>query len=343
MTAARPLPVRSLPLLLFGALALLLVGVEYAIVGRADFGRRPALPYGVAADLILVLPALFYLLVMRPYKLPLSLLLAMAGAGLALSQWLLPAGPSGSVLTGAGWAAAGLEVATLAYAAVRARRIVGYYRVAQLQSADFLDNLHLACQPVLGRLTEGLVTELAVLRYALLGAGASVEISADEQAFSTYRDTALTATLATVGGLVVLESAAAHLVVGHWFPRLAWWLTVLSAYSLLWLLAHGRAVRRRPVALSAAVLTVRVGLVWRVRILRSEVLRIERLRDAPLAAPDLFNTARQLFTTPNLLLTLATPHLVRGPYGLQRTVRQLAIYVDEPAALQQALSATPQS
>jgi hypothetical protein len=46
-----------------------------------------------------------------------------------------------------------------------------------------------------------------------------------------------------------------------------------------------------------------------------------------------------LLTPPNLLLTFAEPQQVRGLYGLQRTVRRLAIYVDEPAALVQQLAA----
>ena len=115
----------------------------------------------------------------------------------------------------------------------------------------------------------------------------------------------------------------------------------LSAYSLLWLLAHGQAVRRRPVLLTADALVVRVGLVWRVALARKQIVRVEKLTDAPPPAPGLLNAARLLLTPPNLLLTLAAPQPVRGPYGRHRPVRRLAIYVDEPAALQAQLAAGP--
>ena len=39
--------------------------------------------------------------------------------------------------------------------------------------------------------------------------------------------------------------------------------------------------------------------------------------------------AFDLLTEPNLLLTFAEPQVVRGPYGLRRTVRSLVLYVDE--------------
>lgn len=338
MTAVRPLSTRLSPLVLFGLLAALLVAVEHGIAGRVDFGQHPALPLGMAADLLLGLPALFYFSVVRPCQLPLSTVAAAFGAGLALSHWLLPVGAGLAVLVWAGRLGAVLEVGGVGYAAVRLRRIRRGYRAAQQHSADFIDNLHAACQPVLGRLTGGLVTEIALLRYALLGSWARPEVRPDESAFSTYRESGLTALLAVAGLLGLIEMAAAHLVLGHWFPRAAWLLTVPSLYGLLLLLAHGRAVRLRPVTVSAHGLTVRVGLAWRTAIPRAQLAAVVKISGAPTTASDCLNAARPLLTPPNVLLTFARPQLVLGPYGLRRTVCQLAIYVDEPAALQQIVA-----
>jgi hypothetical protein len=340
MTGLLRLPVRLGPLLLFGLLAVLLVGIEYAVVQRADFGLHPALPPAVAFDLLVVLPGLFYLCVVRRYHLPVSTVAAAFGGGLALSHWLLP-GAGLPLLAWAGRLAAVGEVATVGYGLVRLRRVQRGYRAAKVHSTDFIENLHAACLPVLGRLTEAVVTEVAVLRYALLGGWAQPEASPGDQAFSTYQKSGFMAVLATFAGLSVVEAAAAHLIAGHWWPRGAWVLTGLSGYSLLWLLAHGQAVRCRPVLLTATTLVVRVGLVWRVAIPRAQLLSLAHLTDAPAAAPDLLNAARLLLTPPNLLLTLAEPQRVRGLYGLHRPVRRLAIYVDDPAALVPQLGAAP--
>ncbi len=331
------MPARLGPLLLFGLLVVLLVGIERAVVHRADFGLHPVLPSAVAFDLLVGLPTLFYLCVVRRYRLPVSTVVAAFGAGLTLTHWLLPAVEL-PVLAWAGRLAAVGEVAVVSYGLVRLRRVRRGYRAAQRQSADFIDNLHAACQPVLGRLTEAVVTELAVLRYALLGAWAPTEIGAAEQAFPTYQKSGFAAMLATFAGLSVLEAAAAHLVASHWWPRGAWVLTGLSIYSVLWLFAHGQAVRCRPVLLTASALVVRVGLVWRVAIPRKQLIAVQAITDVPAAAPDTFNAARLLLTPPNLLLTLAEPQRVHGLYGLHRTVRRLAIYVDDPASLAQQLS-----
>ncbi|AMR28346.1 hypothetical protein A0257_15445 [Hymenobacter psoromatis] len=332
MTGSLRSPVRPGPLLLFGLLAAGIVAAEYGVVHWADFGRHPALSPAVALDLLVTLPVVFYLCLVRPYRLPLSTLGVALGGGLALSHWLLPGGGV-SLLVWAGRLAGVAEVAMLAYTAVRLRRVVRGYRLAQAQSADFMENLLTAGRPVLGRLTEALMTEVAVARYALLGIWTPLEAGPGEQPFSTHRASGFGALLAAFAGLSVVEMAAAHLVIGYWHPRAAWVLTGLSAYSLLWLLAHGQAVRRRPVLLTATTLVVRAGFVWRAAIPRAQLLSIEKITDVPTPAPGLLNAARLLLTPPNLLLTFAEPQLVRGLYGLRRTVRRLAIYVDEPAAL----------
>ncbi|GAB3637537.1 hypothetical protein GCM10027422_31270 [Hymenobacter arcticus] len=325
-------------MLLFSALVALVIGTEYAVVHHPSFGRHPALPPAVAFDLLVVLPGLFYLCLVRQYKLPLTTLVAAFGGGLALSHWLLPAAGL-PLLAWAGRLAAVGEVATFGYLLVRLRRVWRGYQVARYQSADFIENLLAAGRPVLGRLTEAVMTEVAVFRYAVLGGWAPLEADPAETPFSTHRESGFGALLATAAGLSVIELAAAHLVIGHWYPKAAWLLTGLSSYSLLWLLAHGQAVRRRPVLLTATSLVVRAGLVWRASISLDNILKISKLTEVPAGRPGLLNAARLLLTPPNLLLTLAAPQRVAGLYGLHRTVRRLAIYVDEPAALAQQLAA----
>lgn len=340
MTNSLRLPMRPGPLLLFGVLAGLLVGSEYAVAHRADFSLHPALPPAIAFDLLVVLPGLFYVCIVRRYALPISTVAAVFGGGLALSHWLLPTAEL-PVLTWAGRLAAAGEVAVLAYSLVRLRRVRQGYQAAKVHSADFIENLHAATQPLLGRLTAAVVTEVAVLRYAVLGPWVQPEVLPTDHVFPTHQKSGFVALLATATGLSLVEAGAAHLIVGHWWPRVAWVLTALSAYSVLWLVAHGQAVRCRPVLLTATTLVVRVGLVWRIATLRAHLVSAVELTAMPAPAPEVLNAARPLLTPPNLLLTFAEPQRVRGLYGLHRTVRYLAIYVDEPADLARQLAACP--
>ena len=78
--------------LLFCSLLLLVLGTEYVIIQRPDFAVRRALSAAVTFDLLIWPPALFYVLVVRRYRLPVSLVGAVFAGMLALSHQLLPVG-----------------------------------------------------------------------------------------------------------------------------------------------------------------------------------------------------------------------------------------------------------
>ena len=323
------------PALWFGALLLLLVGVERVVTTLPVFPLRPALPLGVTLDLLVVMPGLFYLLVVRRYRWPVASVVGACGAGLALGYWLIPAGQQ-HYLRLAGHALILLEALTLAWAVVHVRRLGRAYRAARRQGADFMDNLAAAFRQVLGRSLPPLVFEISLFRYALLGWWAAPEARAQDAAFSSHRESGFPA-LAVMGSVALaVETSAVHLLAGHWSPGLALGLLVADGYGLLVWMAHGHAVRLRPTLLTADELVIRVGFFWKIAVPRASVVAAESLREAPAAGASL-NLAKLLFTTPNLLLTFAEPVEVIGPYGIRRPAQRVTIYLDHPQQFIQGL------
>jgi hypothetical protein len=139
--------------------------------------------------------------------------------------------------------------------------------------------------------------------------------------------------------LSVIETAAVHLLVQRWSPSVAWVLFVLDLYTLLFLVAHLHAVRLRPTILTAEALLIRIGLMWQMRVDRYKVTSVRCITEVPTDS-GLLNLARPLVTDPNLLLTFVEPVTITGIYGMQRTVRCVALYVDRPAELVQILDST---
>ena len=339
MTASPALH-RFRPALWFGALALLLVASEHAITRLPIFTLNPLLPLGMLFDVLVVLPGLFYLLVVRRYQLPLSTLAAAVGFCLPLAYWLIPAAqmPPLRLLH---WLPVGLEGITLLVLAARGRRLVRAWRAAGASETATLPRLALALEATLGQTGIFLVAEIEMLRYALLSWRARAIAQPGAVAFSTHRESGFMA-LVMMGCVVVsVETAVVHLLASHWSPTLALWLLFFDAYSLLFLLAHGHAVRLSPIQLTADTLDIRVGFFWQVQVPRATLRAAEPLRGDLQATPDTLNLAKPLFTAPNLLLTLAAPVALRGLYGTQRTARCLALYVDQPAELLAALAVTP--
>ncbi len=335
MTSSLRLPVRLGPLLAFGLLAVLVVGIERAITYRVDFSQRPLLPMGVAADMLIFLPALFYVLVVRPYRLPLSTILGVLGVCLSLAAWLIP-GPQWRALRLLPLLPALLEAATLGLAAARARRLVRAYRAAYARDPRFWPSVQEAISS-LGAVGQLLLTELNLLRYAGLGWWASPEVPARATAFSSYRESGFVALVATAAAMVVVEATCVHLLAQHWCPGLAPWLLLLDAYSLVFLLGHAQAVRLRPVLLSPDELRLRIGFVWELAVPRTALVAVAVLREAPAAGTGVLSLSKLLFASPNMLLTFAEPVLVIGPYTLRRPAQRIAVYLDQP---QQFIAAT---
>ncbi|QKG57874.1 hypothetical protein GKZ68_15315 [Hymenobacter sp. BRD128] len=328
MTSSLRPPVRLGPLLWFGALASLLLGIENLVIHQPVFSQRPALPVGVAFDLLVCLPLLFYFLVMRPYRLPLTSLVAVLGACLGLASWLLPAAQQ-APLRALRLLPALLEAAALGLAATRARRLVHTYRAAYAREPHVWPSAQAAMRS-LGAVGELLLAELTVLRYAGLGWWARPERPIRATAFSSYRESGFVALVATAAGVLVVEATCVHLLAQHWCPALAPWLLLADAYGLVFLLGHAQAVRLRPVLLSPDELRLRIGFVWELAVPRTALVAAEALHEAPAAGSGVLGLSKLLFASPNLLLTFAKPVVVVGPYGLRRTARRLAVYLDQP-------------
>jgi hypothetical protein len=335
MTSSLRLPVRLGPLLLFGLLASLVVGVENVLIHQAAFSQRPALPVGVAIDLLVCVPALFYFLVVRPYRLPRTSLVGVLGACLALAYWLIPVAQQ-APLRALRLLPALLETATIALAAARARRLVQAYRRSYSQEPLFWPSVQAAVRS-LGAVGELLLTEINLLRYAALGWWARPETTAGATAFTSYRESGFVALIATAAAVLAVEATCVHLLAQRWCPGLAPWLLLLDVYGIVFLAGHAQAVRLRPVLLTAAELRIRVGFVWELAVPRATLVAVEVLREAPAAGPGVLGLSKLLFATPNLLLTFTEPVVVAGPYGICRTAQRVAVYLDQP---QQFVAAT---
>ena len=314
----------------FAALGLLIVFAEHAVVALPAFAHRPALPWGVTLDLLVLLPALFYVLVVRRYALPLGTVAGAVGAGLTLAYWLLPVTQQ-QPLQALRFLPALLEGLTLIALVVKARRLVQHYRRAGALEVGVWARARMAVELVLGRPGAVLVAEIDMLRYAALGWWTATPAGRPGAAvFSNHRESGFPAFIAMAGAVLAVETAAVHLLALHWSATLAYWLLYLDAYALVFCVAYAHAVRLRPTLVTAEDVRVRVGFFWQLAVPCAELVAIEAIREAPAAGADLLNLGGPLFATPNLLLTFAGPVTVAGLYGSRRTARRMALYLDQP-------------
>lgn len=319
----------------FIALATAIVAVEAWICLRVlpSFADPDLLAGAVLADLLLLIPALYYLLEVRRNGRDLKTLVPVTVVCMWLSLQLLPSAYT-APLKAAVWLLPAIELGlVLAVVVTVARSLRG---AAGAASGDLFDTIHGSAERFLGpsRAASILAFEMGVFAYAL-GLRRKAEPQLGPQDFSYHRKTAFGAYTGVLLLVVAAEIVPVHLLLERWSPLAAWIVFGLSVYSAVWMIGDARAVPRRPIRVEEDRLRLRLGIRWSLDVPWQTIERLEAARGAAQAQKDDLSLV-PLGAGPNVELTFKTPVTAEGPYGIQKTIHRALFYVDELDAFQAA-------
>ena len=240
---------------------------------------------------------------------------------------------SGSVAGLLGILALAVEVGLVAYVVIAARRAAA--RLPEGES-DAATRFRLVARQVLRSRALGdvLTTEVMLLYYAFT----RPQREGESGAFSVHRTSTYVHVLVGIGMALIVETVAVHFLVRLHSPALAWVLTLLSLYTLLWLVGDYRALVARPIRVTASHLRFRYGLRWEADVPRDAVKDVELL--PPPMGPTPKEKGRLVVALPggaNLKLQFERPMDFLGLYGWRKGVAELRVRVDEPEKLRAAL------
>ena len=329
-TPARLAPSR-IALALFAVLAL--YGIDLACLDAAPAAGFPFVPnFALPFDLMVCVPAAFYLLAVRPARLsPLLVLPVIWLGGFASLQFAAPGQPS--IVPLLGLAALVVEAGV----AVReARRFACGFRAAKAATDNPLDWFSGAFSALVRneRAARMAGLELTMWYYAVASWRRAPHVPEGCRAFSSHRQSGYVAVVGVMLGLVAIEAFAVHLMMSRFSLPAACILTALSVYAIIWMVAEARAVVLNPLLVGNDELVARWGMLARERVplgliawvgeCEPAVPRKERLDLAAMGGRAVW-------------IELAEPLEVRGITGKRRTVRALKVSPDEPVAFKQAL------
>ena len=163
-----------------------------------------------------------------------------------------------------------------------------------------------------------------------------------DQTFSmeSARSLPLTAALSVV---IAVETAALHLLLWSRHPWIAWTLTALSLWTVVWLIRDYRAIGARPLVLGSESLLMRLGRRFQARVLLSEIAKAEApsWRDVPpKGAPGYLKLSGP--ASPNVLLTFSRPVELRGPAGIRKSFTRVGLRLDQPTDFLRSLKPDPE-
>jgi len=301
----------------------------FAILASPQLAASPAVGAGVALDLTVTAAALVYLIAVRSQHLPPAAVGLVAIGGMIVAHRQLAGTPATSVVLAIGGA---FEIGVVTLAAVglwHIRRDIASGRASPLDALEAA--LGRAGLP--RRLTAFVATELALLGHVLLGWRAPRRGAGD---FTVHVEKGWLLYAGTFAALAAVETVGLHVVVHPHAPVLAWVLTALSLYGVLWIVGDALALRRGGVRIADDGLRIEIGVRWRARLRWSQIAGVERVAGAPAAAPDVVDAS---LLGANLVIQLSSPAPVAGPLGRRRSASRIALTVDDVDGVVAAVTA----
>jgi hypothetical protein len=329
---ATKLRVGMSPEALFVISASFLITAILSIVALPGFWEKAnVMVPAVTIDLSIGLPVVGYFFLVRTRRVGSWVLLPLLLFGPLLVQEWIPDSRRDLPKTFE-LAAVLLEAGLLLVLALSVRRIRRIYRVEQYRQPYSLDAVRIALVRVMGRRVGGAIcSELAALWYVLAGWRRRSSDRPAGDVFPGYHRNAYPALLGAVLLVGLIETSALHLLVSLWRGSVAWVLTGLGAYSMVWLLGDFHAARHNPSLLTESHLHLRTGLRWSADIALVDIVGVHA------AEPEGKSVRMTMFGAPDFWIESAEPTVVAGFFGIQRRVRFLGVGVDDVDALRKAI------
>jgi hypothetical protein len=310
-------------------------------MGALASGRAPDVPTvstAVTIDILLVIPLLYYFLVVRSARAPVITLLPVFRLCMAAAGSVLPADERGlyEMLAPAARLA---ELGMATFVAYRLHLGVRAFRSADIR--DVLQRLTLAVRsalpntvPSIDRAAGAIAFEAALVWYAHRGWRMRPDVPARALAFPGHRKSGYTGFIIGLVMIIGIEMLAVHILVAPWSVVAAWVLTGLTAYSLVWIVGDFHAVRLRPSWVDDDRVCLRLGVRWAVTIPKSQIAGVRRLgNNEPITGA----LRLALPNAPRVLIELKTPAIATGAYGMQREITSIEVGTDRPDQLAKAI------
>ena len=317
---------------LLGAALLYCIGISITLCAPENvrsYSASVALPF----DLMVVIPAMFYFFVIRKQgTTPLLVLPVIWLGGFVVMQVVQPENLQFVlVLT------AGALVVEVAIAVREISRLVKAFMRAVAASADpaqwFAPAFFEITRSKVASKLAGL--ELTTLYYALFSWRKKPLVSDGAIPFSYHKESGYLAFMAVMIALAPFEIVGLHLLISAWNPMVALVITILSIYSMFWLVGDCRASLLRPITISRERIVVNSGIRF------SADIPLDSLSGIGTAIPNLPKNEMVnlgVMRTTNCWLLFNQGIETETIVGTTKTIKALGLSIDNVASFRKTLA-----
>lgn len=291
------------------------------IRSEGDPRRQVILALAASVDVVIVVTALYYWLLVRPGLRTNASMIAVIVLSVIRAGSLFPARSVKVLVAGV------CEMLILAFVVIYTRRITRVRRDAEV---DPVEAIRTAVQTVLPIpiAVNGLTAELSILYYALFSWGAKPHVPVDAQPLTNYKKIGQAELLGTLPIACAVEMIPVHLLLDRWNSALAWAVTGLSVYASIWLVGVARSFRLRPTLIWRDRIYLRYGLLFQVQVPRALIACTGR------ALPKHRQFAVPRRADPTHYIEFSREVTAGGLFGFQRRVKGVALASDDQLAFE---------
>jgi len=313
--------------LAFGFIVSAFILVVWLVKSPVFYRNASVLSAGLTADLLLTIPLVYALLIRKTNVSKLTILPLMM-VGMFSASYLIPAAHQHWLHLFKLYFFPLIEVASITLVMRKFLAVRRQFALNNTAESDFFDVLKKACFGVLPRaMAAVLISEISVIFYGILHWKTR---KPDDHKFTCHQKSGTPALLGCMVFLILIESAAMHLLISRWSGVVAWIFTGTSLYTALQFLGYARSLSKRFISIEGKQLNIRYGIMAETNI------QIQHIRQVELSARDVIPDAATRKLSPlgqleshNVVLHLNRQHVLHGLFSKRHRYCTLLLHVDD--------------
>ncbi len=310
-------------------LPLLVVLLSVVLAVSPLLQKYPELATAITYDLTFLAPVLFLLLSKKSNVSKIKAVPFFIG-GTIIASYLLPESGQEHLNYIKNYALPIVELTVLSFIIRKIYLGVKAFKSNAVNTSDVLVIIKKSAHELLGesRFASFFASEITMMYYAFFS-WKRQKRSVNE--FTNYKENASITLAAALLLIVFIETYAFHIFLMKWSSVAAWILTLTSIYTAFMIIAHIKALLRRPAVLTEEKLFLKNGLIADITIHLVDIKTVESyVKDMESAELTVGNLGLSKdSTTHNIAIHFKRPQQIEKMYGFKETCDVLLIHMDD--------------
>jgi len=231
-----------------------------------------------------------------------------------------------------------VEIVLILYALYHIEKIITIYREDKQVYYYTSDKIEGVLTQVYGeyKILSFLVSEMMIFYYALFGWFVKKNSFDNVSEFTYIKETMYGVFLWVIFISTMIEVPIVHYFLSLWSVTVAWIVTGVTLYGMIWLLGDYKAIKHMPIRINETHLFIRIGVRSKVDIALSNIDTISS--NVKEEEKESYKHLVLMTTVDaNIYITLKEKIHIKGIFGSKKGVDKVALYMDEPRLFSDAI------